>query len=88
MGMAYFDMGTFRKMQSETLPDQHAQCTEGEDPHEDPEDTDIVREEGLLCGEECKDKENVGEDYLWKSGCSKSGYDERVRRDRNEPGWL
>lgn len=83
--MAYFDMGAFRKMPSETLPDQHAQGTEGEDSDDDPEDTDIVREEGLLCGEECKDKDDVGEEYLGDSGGGESG---DVRRDRKERGWL
>lgn len=77
--MTYFDAGPLQELQSEALPDQHAQCTQSEDSHDHPEDTDIVREQGLLCCKECKDEENVREDYLGECSCAKPGDDGSVR---------
>lgn len=75
MVTTYFDVGPFRKLRSQTLPDQHAQGTQGEDSHDHPEDTDIVGEQRLLCREEGKDKEDVREGYLGDCARAKSGDD-------------
>jgi hypothetical protein len=83
--MAYFDMGPFRKLRRQTLPDQHAQGAQGEDSHDHPEDTDIVGEQGLLCCKECKDEEDVREDYLGECS-SKSVDDKLVRRAGPDDG--